>query len=108
MLRATILGTLLLVLTGCHLLPGDDFSDEANFINQTDQPLVIYWLDEIGQEALMIELQPGPPGGTVYLPECDPRGLVVRTVTGEEFARRDGPTCGGWVITSADGPDPSR
>lgn len=71
-------------------------------VNQTDQPLAIYWLDEDGREDLIFELEPRMPRGSVYLPDCDPRGLVARTVSGDEFARREGPTCGGWVVTEGD------
>lgn len=99
----SVLVVMITVLSGCHLLPGrDDFSDEAVIVNRTDQPLVIYWFDETGHEERIFELPPRPPGATIDLPVCDPRGLVARTVSGEEIARSDGPTCGGWGITDGD------
>jgi hypothetical protein len=95
----------LLVLAGCQLVPRPaDVSSEARILNETDQSLVIYWFADNGPEERIFELPPGSPGATISLPECARRGLLARTLSGAEFARRSGPTCGDWVITQADGP----
>jgi hypothetical protein len=101
MVRSTLLAVLLLALLGCNLLPGrDEFEGRAFISNETDEPVVVYWFDAEGEEERIFELAPNlPPGGQIDLRECDPRGLVARTTSGEQVARRDGPTCGGWVVT---------
>jgi hypothetical protein len=98
--RLILVSLALVVVAGCELLPGrDDFTNEARISNETDETVVIYWSDSAGEEERIFELAPTPPGGVIDLPDCDPRALVARTTSGEEVARRDGPTCGGWVVT---------
>ena len=101
MYRFIVIAVVLVGTPGCEMLPGrDDFEDRAFITNETDEAVVIHWFDAAGEEERIFELAPNlPPGGQIDLPECDPRGLVARTTSGEEVARRDGPTCGGWVVT---------
>ena len=103
MYRFILIAVVLVGTPGCNLLPGRETLGERNFItNETDEAVVIYWFDAAGDEERIFELAPDlPPGGQIDLPECDPRGLVARTTSGKEVARRDGPTCGGWVVTDS-------
>lgn len=73
-----------LVVIGLITSACDSFVPDISLQNRTGEPVIVYWVDDEGQEIEAVRVETAY--GTVYPSTCSGGPLVVRTLDGELVA----------------------